>query len=79
MTMTIPAGGLRSARRPAFLDAARAALSAHRRRREHRLALQQLARLGPRLLADTGIDPALVQASTDPWEHLPPNGLLMQR
>jgi uncharacterized protein YjiS (DUF1127 family) len=79
MTMTIPAGGLRSARRPSFLDALRAAWAAHRRRREHLLALRQLDRLGPRLLADAGIDPALARAAADPWEHLPPSGFLMQR
>ena len=62
MVMTIPAGELRSAHRPALLDALRAAWHAYLERRAQRLALRRAGRLGPRLLADMGIDPATVRA-----------------
>jgi hypothetical protein len=79
MTMTIPAGGLRSAHRPAILDAILAAWAAHAKRRSQRLALRHVGRLGRRLMDDMGIDPELIRAAADPWDHLPLQGLLMQR
>jgi hypothetical protein len=79
MTMTIPAGGLRSARRPSFLHAAGVAWAAYAERRAHRLALRHAGQLGPRLIADMGIDPELIRAAADPWEHMRLNGILMQR
>lgn len=79
MTMTIPAGDLRTAHRPALLDAIRTAWAAHRERRSQRLALRHVGRLGPRLMDDMGIDPAIIRAAADPWDHLRLNGLLMQR
>ena len=75
MSMTIPAGGLRSAHRPALLDAVRGAWHAYLERRAQRLALRHL---DPRLLADMGIDPATVRSVSGGWEELMLNSLLMR-
>ncbi len=78
MVLAIPAGELRSAPRPAVIDAIRAAWQVLHERRLQRLALRRAARLGPRLLADMGIDPATVRAVSDGWDQLLPNGYLVQ-
>jgi uncharacterized protein YjiS (DUF1127 family) len=78
MVMAIPAGDLRSAPHPAVLDAIRAAWQVLRERRVQRVALRRAGRLGPRLLADMGIDPATVRAVSGGWDQLLPNGYLVQ-
>lgn len=83
MTVAVLAGELRSALRPnplhAFRDAFRAAWEGHRRLRAERIAAASLARLGPRLLADMGIDPESVGAARENWDDLRPNGYLVRR
>ncbi|MFO1210800.1 MAG: hypothetical protein U1E40_16550 [Amaricoccus sp.] len=78
MTMTIHAEGLRPVPRFAFPDL-HGAWAAHRRRRAQLTAIRQAAHLGPRLLEDMGIDPAVARAAVDPWEHLRLNGLFLPR
>ena len=48
---------------------------AHRRRRAERRILAQVARLGPRLIADAGFDPDTVRGTTGEWDRLDPAGL----
>ena len=78
MVMTIPAGGLRSAPRLALFDRLGLVWHAWLERRAHRLALRRAGRLGPRLLADMGLD-AATAAARDEWGALLPNGYLVQR
>ncbi len=78
MVMTIPAGELRSSPRHAPLDGLRAAWNAYLARRADRAALRRAAHLGPRLLADMGIDPAMARSVSDGWSELMLNGLLLQ-
>ncbi len=76
MVMTVPAGELRSIPRHAPLDGLRAAWNRYLARRAHRVALRHAAHLGPRLLADMGIDPATARSVSDGWSELMLNGLL---
>jgi hypothetical protein len=46
-------------------------------RRAERRALVRIARLGPRLMADIGVDPELT--AVDAWDALLPNGHLVRR
>ena len=69
MVMTIPAGELRSAPRPALLDALRAAWHAYLERRAHRrLALRRAGRLGPRLARRHGDRPATIASVSGGWD-----------
>ncbi len=80
MVMSIPAGGVRlPGRFHLFSDAVRAAWQDHLRRRAQQAALRHLSRLGPRLIADTGVDPKLVRSAADGWSDLLPNGYLVHR
>jgi uncharacterized protein YjiS (DUF1127 family) len=53
-----------------------AAWQAFRRAREQRRALATIARLGPHLIQDIGLDPETVRAQVGVWEDLRPTGLL---
>jgi uncharacterized protein YjiS (DUF1127 family) len=55
-----------------------AAWQAFRRAREERRALAQIARLGPRLIRDIGLDPEQVRGQVGGWDDLRPTGLLFQ-
>jgi uncharacterized protein YjiS (DUF1127 family) len=79
MVMTIPADRLRPAHRPSFIGELGAAWRRHLERRSRILALRRAGRLGPRLLADMGIDPETVRAVSDGWDGLLPNGYLVRR
>ncbi len=77
MAMAIPAGHLRSVPVHARFDGLRAFWLAFHERRATRAALRRAGRLGPRLLADMGIDAETVRAISDDWDGLPVNGLLV--
>ncbi len=80
MVMTMPAGELRSAGRPAhvvLLDGFRAAWHAYLDRRARHVALQRVGHLGPRLMADMGLDSETIRAVTGGWDTLVLNGLLV--
>lgn len=78
MAMTIPAGRLHSLPKVRF-DGLRAFWLAHREREATRAALRRAGRLGPRLLADMGIDPDTAARVGGGWDGLRPNGLLVHR
>ena len=77
MTMTIPAGRLRFPPMHLRIDGLYAAWLAYRERRATREALRHAGRLGPRLLADMGIDPE-TGGGADGWDGLRTNGLLVR-
>jgi hypothetical protein len=78
MAMTIPAGRVRARYTDRHLDAVRALWLAYREREATRAALRRAGRLGPRLLADMGIDPEIAGRVTDGWDGLRPNDLLVR-
>lgn len=62
-------------------DAARqllAAWRAHRRIAADRAALARAGRLGPRLMADMGLDADTTRALVGDWDQLRPNGWLVK-
>jgi hypothetical protein len=80
MTMTAIAHHVRfAAPLPAFLDDLQVAVATFRQRRADRAALVHAARLGPRLLADMGIEATVPRPAIGGWDHLQANGFLVQR
>ena len=78
MAMTIPAGRVRPLPFHVHLDGLLAAWLAYRERQATRAALRRAGRLGPRLLADMGIDAETARALSEGWDALPLNGLLVR-
>jgi hypothetical protein len=74
MTMTIPAGYVRHEPGPGVLDRLRSAWEGYRDRRALREGLRRAGRLGPRLMADMGVDTAVARG----WDDLRPNGFLVR-
>jgi hypothetical protein len=75
MVMTTYTGRQHEAPLAGPLDAVRAAWSKLREQRAERRAAAQVARLGPRLVADIGLDPEVVRP--DGWDSVRPNPLLV--
>ena len=63
---------------PGFVDDLRVALRTFRQRRADRAALAGARWLGPRLLADMGIEALVPRPAVGGWDALRPNGFLVR-
>ena len=78
MAMTFPAARVRPLSTEVRLDGLLTFWLAYRERQATRAALRRAGRLGPRLLADMGIDPETAGRLGYGWDGLRPNGLLVR-